>query len=99
MNNPPAERSMILGVLFASVCGTVLLLLVGLKIRHSSISGSEDIIVDADSAKEQQDMEDDLEEALSSVDQFNDTGSISTMLNFRSFDDTATYDGIQSINT
>uniref|UniRef100_A0A6T7G6F1 Uncharacterized protein n=2 Tax=Attheya septentrionalis TaxID=420275 RepID=A0A6T7G6F1_9STRA len=94
--NPTAERSMILGVLFASVCGTVLLLLVALKIRHSS-SGSKDN-VDDDSAKEEQDMEG-IEEALSSVDQFVDTGSISNTLDFRSFDDTATFDGIQSINT
>eukprot|EP00978_Attheya_sp_CCMP212_P025534 scaffold82320_cov65-Attheya_sp.AAC.1 len=96
MNNPTAERSMILGVLFASVCGTVLLLLVALKIRHSS-SGSEDN-VDDDSAKEEQQMEE-IEEALSSVDQLFDTGSISNTLDFRSFDDTATYDGIQSITT
>jgi hypothetical protein len=94
--NSTAERSMILGVLFASVCGTVLLLLVALKIRQSSI-GSKDN-VDDDSAKEEQNMEG-IEESLSGVDQFIDTGSISNTLDFRSFDDTATYDGIQSINT
>jgi hypothetical protein len=85
--NPTEERSMNMGVLSASMCGTVLLALVALKIRRSRRSDSKD-----------NNNVDDVEEALSSVDdRFIDTDS--RMLYSRSYDDTATFDGVQSINT